>query len=310
MKLVRLNNYDVIVTSLYRASIISRAVSLLTQVPLVDTIVNDSYGKYKKQEFKGIHRIKFYIVLLLDRLTSGIPKLWISNAEYIAGSMAKVLSIDKRKIKIIHRGRRVQEMYAWNTPALGSPFHFISIGRLSPQKGQADLIRAFHQFHQKYPGSRLTIYGDGLLKKDLEQLISELKLNNIIFLPGRTPEAWKQMYQAHCFILPSYYEGFSGALIEALILGIPLICSDIPMNREAVKDSENGLLYKVGEIDQLLQSMTKLYEQYQESIERGKTARKEALVNYDIKSIAQQYQEAITIFATPSTPRHPDTATP
>lgn len=73
-KLVLQEKFDLIVTSLYRASIMSRIVSFLTGIPLIDTMITDSYGHERKKEFNGLPMIKFGIVYLLDRLTSFIPK--------------------------------------------------------------------------------------------------------------------------------------------------------------------------------------------------------------------------------------------
>ena len=292
-KLVRAEKYDVIVTSLYRAGIMSRIVSLLSGVPLIDTMVNDSYGVEKRKEFKGWHILKFQLVFLLDRITAFIPKQWISNSNYLAIVLGSKLGVPSNKIKVLYRGRATSKIKAWEPIPQVPVFRFISIGRLFSQKGQTHLLHAFQLFNEKYPDSSLTIYGEGPERPTLETLISQLDLNGVVFLPGHSQTAWEHLYDSHCFVLPSLYEGFSGALVEALMSGIPVIASDIPMNKEAVENEKNGLLYEVSNVTDLYTTMCSLYSYYDAAIERGIYARSKALESYDINEVAISYEKIL-----------------
>ena len=289
IKLIRKEKYDAIVTSLYRASIMSRIAGFLTATPVIDTFVNESYGLTKRKEFPGMHIIKYYIVYLIDRMTSFIPAYWISNSQSIAVSMGNALRIPSRKIRVLPRGRDIDTIQQWEKPSGESAFHFVSIGRLFSQKAQSDLISAFAFFHKKYPSSRLTVFGEGPLRGQLEHLIRALDLSQTILLPGWVPEAWKELRKAHCFVLPSYYEGLSGALIEAAISGIPVIVSDIPMNKEVIRDRETGLYFKTGDIESLTDAMINVYMDFEAADLRGSKARNEASRQYNIKDIANEY---------------------
>lgn len=288
-RLVKREKYDVIVTSLYRASIMSRIVSLVTGVPLVDTMVNDSYGEAKRREFKGVHAIKFLLVFLLDKATAGIPKRWISNSKFLKENLSRKLGIDQQKVQVIYRGRESRFIEKWMLPSMQSDFHFITIGRLYLQKAQDQLIGAFAAFNKMYPNSKLTIYGEGPERQKLEHLIRAYNLENKVFLPGRVNNAWKKLYEAHCFVLPSHYEGFSGALVEALLAGIPIIASSIPMNKEAIIHEQNGIIHEVNNQADLLKKMKMIYAYYDNAVKMGTLARKDALAKYDSNTIAAQY---------------------
>jgi len=289
LQLIQREQPDVLVTSLYRASIISRIASFITGIPLVDTMVNDSYGEGKRKEFPGLQIGKFWSVYLLDRMTAFIPKLWISNSVYLSKQLGKQLGIESNKIKVLYRGRDTQQIKAWQQPSDNQPFHFISIGRLYKQKAQGDLIRAFKCFHQRYPQSCLTILGEGPERTYLEQLILELDVSAVVYLPGRVTNAWEQLYTANCFVLPSLYEGFSGALVEAMIAGIPVIASDIPMNLEAVTHHETGFIHAAGDVDTLYAGMEEVFLHYEEAVKMGGAARRKALQQYEVNSITLQY---------------------
>jgi glycosyltransferase involved in cell wall biosynthesis len=292
-QLIRNEKFDVIVTSLYRSGIICRVAGYLTGTPVVDTIVNDSYSNAKRGEFKGIHAIKFYAVKLLDRMTARIPVKWISNSSAIAATMSKALAIQPKRIEVIYRGREVRGMASWENRHNYSSFHFVAAGRLVAQKGFHDLIRAFKLVADQNPSCHLTIYGDGNQRKILDELVAQLDLNKLVSLPGRVPDVWEQFYKAHCFVLPSHYEGLSGVLIEAMITGIPIIASDIDMNKEAAVHPKSIHFYSTGNVDELANTMMWILQHYEEATANTLFTRDKATLQYDIMNIAQQYEAAL-----------------
>jgi glycosyltransferase involved in cell wall biosynthesis len=98
------------------------------------------------------------------------------------------------------------------------------------------------------------------------------------------------MYEAHCFVFPSRFEGFSGALVEAMMTGIPIISSDIPMNLEAVENNKTALVHQLKNATDLADKMQEMISNYETMIAMGKRARKVAIEKFDIKNIAKQYE--------------------
>jgi glycosyltransferase involved in cell wall biosynthesis len=101
------------------------------------------------------------------------------------------------------------------------------------------------------------------------------------------------LFLADCFLFPSWYEGFSGALVEAMMAGIPIIASDIPMNLEAVKHKETALVFPVRNGHELAKSMEYALEHPAEMKAIGQRARAKAIEHYDIEKIAKQYEELL-----------------
>ena len=85
------------------------------------------------------------------------------------------------------------------------------------------------------------------------------------------------------------YEGFSGALVEAIIAGIPVISSAIPMNLEAITEGETGFIHPVSDVAALHAKMQEVFNDYPEAIKRGRAARAKAIQEYDLNTISQQY---------------------
>lgn len=102
-------------------------------------------------------------------------------------------------------------------------FTFFSAGRLSPEKNHSRLIQAFACVHEKNPQTRLVIAGDGPLKYELHNEVKNLGLTESVKLVGHTKNPYQLMNLADVFVLSSDYEGQPMVLLEALVLGIPVI---------------------------------------------------------------------------------------
>lgn len=113
--------------------------------------------------------------------------------------------------------------------------NFITIGRLSPEKDHKKLIEAFSQVVALHPNVRLYIVGDGALKNELTHRIHSLNLQEKIIITGHLQNPYSLLDRCDCFVLSSNYEGQAIVLLEALILGKPVITTDIPGPRSVVE---------------------------------------------------------------------------
>ncbi len=104
----------------------------------------------------------------------------------------------------------------------------LGIGRLVPQKNFAGLIRAFARLCQSRPdqSGQLVILGEGPERSALMQLAAQLGIADRVILPGfvDNPQAW--LRRARLFVLSSQWEGFSLAVLEALLAGTPVVATD------------------------------------------------------------------------------------
>lgn len=131
-----------------------------------------------------------------------------------------------------------------------SDVNFVNVGRLSPEKDQAKLIRAFEKISKKYDNTKLYILGDGVLRGELEKLILELNLKEKVVILGQVKNPFAFINQCNCFVLSSNHEGQPMVLLENLILGKDIIATDIAGNRsilqngygQLVDNSEEGLI--------------------------------------------------------------------
>lgn len=102
----------------------------------------------------------------------------------------------------------------------------VTVGRLSHQKNQTLLIKAFAKCAKRIPDYNLEIIGDGELKNELQELINNLGLQDRICLKGTFKNVDDLIRDVSLFVLSSDYEGIPNALIEAMSLGLPCISTD------------------------------------------------------------------------------------
>ncbi|HET8860559.1 glycosyltransferase family 4 protein [Marivirga sp.] len=293
---VAIQSYDIdlIHSTLFRSDQVARYLVKHLNVPLVNSLVNNSYAKVRYNKMSFIQRLKLKCIEFFDRQSLSKVDLFISNSHAIKRSNAKALKIPENNIKVIFRGR---ELDAFNQNddtdtikkelVISNEKVFLNVSRLLDRKGQLDLIDAFHQYSKLDENSILLIAGEGQYRTILEQRIDELGLNSKVKLLGSRNDIPELLQLADYFVFPSHYEGLPGALIEAMMSKTPIIASDIPENLECV-NNENSLIFPVGNVDALTNKMIEAQEiDWSKKIEK---AYQFASENFDINKIAEEYE--------------------
>lgn len=134
----------------------------------------------------------------------------------------------------------------------------LAIGRLSPEKDHAKLIRAFIQYRTIHPDANLTIIGEGPLRADLEQQIQASDAEGYILLAGQRQNPYPALARASALVLSSLHEGQPMVLFEAMILQRPIICTDLPGPRDILQD-RYGLIVE-NSADGIRAGLTRLAE--------------------------------------------------
>lgn len=145
----------------------------------------------------------------------------------------------KNDIRVI---LRVMDNKISSVPFIKEDYKVITMGRLSPEKGFDNLIRAFLKIVAKHPSAKLYILGEGPLRNSLNKLINSLKLSDNVFLMGQKRNPFYIMKECDLFVLPSLYEGQSMVLLEALTIGINIMASKIPANEYVLDYGKYGML--------------------------------------------------------------------
>lgn len=123
------------------------------------------------------------------------------------------------------------------------PEHFsiVYVGRLEKVKNVETLLTAFSKLHNDKV--HITIVGDGRERNALEQLCKDLSIVERVKFVGFSKDPHQYLSSADLFVLPSFSEGFGIAVVEAMLMKVPVLCSNVGGIPEFVVDNENGWLF-------------------------------------------------------------------
>ena len=180
------------------------------------------------KELKAVHtHLAKRVYPRLDRL--------VFPSQGAADSLARVAALDPERITVIPSSvdvpllamRAAEPLPAWAVPVFAKPT-LLGVGRLVPSKGFDVLLRAHARVRRDGIDHHLVIVGEGPMRGELEQLTDRLGVRSSVHLPGFSPNPWRLMKAAEAFILPSWFEGLSLVVLEALGVGTPVVATDCP----------------------------------------------------------------------------------
>ena len=158
----------------------------------------------------------------------------------------------------------------------GKSLLMVTVGRLEPQKSYMRLLRIAKKLIEDGMDVELWILGDGTERNLLEQYVSENKMQERVCLLGFHANPYKYLRQGDLFVCSSLSEGYSTAVTEALILGLPIITTDCSGMAELLQNGECGVITENDEaalyegLKRLLADKSLLEHYRHKAIERGK----------------------------------------
>lgn len=196
--------------------------------------------------------------ILAERLLYRLSSHIIANAIAIQDMLVDTVGVDRERISVIfngvdtHKFRPVNnERSALLRSALGlDPDEFVIIvpGRVMRQKNQGCAIRALGRLPlADRAGVRLLCVGsllDRVYLAELHSLVQDFGLQKQVRFLGRRDDMPSVYGLSDVCVLPSLWEGFPNALLEAMACGRPVIASDVADNRRLVDHGETGFLFR------------------------------------------------------------------
>lgn len=159
-------------------------------------------------------------------------KFNVKNTEYVPGIG---IDVDKIKNVKINRSKKRSEFNLSE-----DDFVLFTAGQLSKRKNHEVVIKALTKIENI--NVKLLICGLGELENYLKELIHDLGLENRVILAGYRNDVVEQLHAADCFVFPSFQEGLPVALMEAMAVGLPVVCSKIRGNVDLIEHGINGFL--------------------------------------------------------------------
>ncbi len=175
----------------------------------------------------------------------------------------------------------------------------VTVGRISRQKNQMLLVKAFEKISADFPEYVVKIYGaaeeEPEVYEQLKAYVEEKNLQEKILFMGASNTIRQDIKDAALFVLPSDYEGMPNALIEAMVSGLPCISTDCPCGGSAMlmENEQSGMLVPVGGEAQLSEAIAYMLTHTDEAEAMGQKA-KTILEKVHPQKVCDEWEQYIT----------------
>lgn len=166
----------------------------------------------------------------------------------------------------------------------------ISVGRLSPEKDYATLLRAVARVVKQVPDFRLKLVGDGSERPALETLAGELGIEDHVQFLGEQQDVPDLLRTAGFFISSSTTEGISLTLLEAMAVGLPIVTTHVGGNPEIVIEGETGRLVPPSDPEALAERILRMLEDRDRWPEMSHSARERVEEHFNVRTMIRQYE--------------------
>ena len=221
-----------------------------------------------------------------SRLKASIPYLLSSHTVFQTPAARKYYFLPQYKCSVIPNPI-TEAKHAWTGDL--SPEKLVSICRLHSQKNIPMSLRAINILKDRLPNIHLDIYGEGNLKDSLHQQIIDMGLSKHVSLQGVTNNVTKVLSESSIFISTSDFEGISNSMLEAMSVGMPVLCTDCPIGGASMMIGDDaGLLSKVGDAEAFAKKLFLLLSDKEMAHKLAANAKSKSK-NYSLKTIAQKW---------------------
>lgn len=252
---------DVSYDRTFLMTLIAAAAAQSVNIPNVSTVVTDPALGFAPVA----GRFQFLKRQMLTRLYSASSSV-LANSEGAARSAESFYRLQHNSVTTQYNGVDIDTVLGtaktpledswWNHPGDGKPvFRIVTAGRLNREKGFHLLIDAVKRLKQRHPQIqfRLAILGEGAGREALSFQIERASLADSVKLMGFRSDAAAWYKSGDLFVLPSYLEGLPNVLLEAMLVGTPVVSTDCPSGpREIIGNNQYGSLVKTGCIESLV----------------------------------------------------------
>ena len=166
----------------------------------------------------------------------------------------------------------------------------IAAGRLSPEKGFDDLVRAARTVVDRMPDVGFLLVGDGPLRKELEGAVQAASLTGHFAFTGFRPDMDRLMACADLFVQSSHTEGLPNVVLEAGACAIPIVATAVGGTGEVVEDGVQGRLVLPHRPEELARCMLEMLSDPDGARRMGEAARQRIATEFTFAAKAAAYR--------------------
>lgn len=248
---LRKEDFDLVHTHSTEAGIIGRFAASIVDIPVVHTVHGVPFASDRNDLLERF-------VLGCERAAARRTDRLVANADAIAEDYLSRGIGYPGQYTTVYSGIHLDAFR--DVPAApdisGDAVRIVMVGRLADGKGFEDLLAAVDQLEQE----QISVYlvGDGPLREELQHRIRQSGLSDTVHMLGYRDDIPAILAACDVFVLPSYREGTPRVITEAMASGLPVIATNIAGIPEQVEDGTNGILFRPGEIGELVTALDRL----------------------------------------------------
>jgi glycosyltransferase involved in cell wall biosynthesis len=255
--------------------------------PTIHYPANDSMGRIKKIIRRKAERLASMKVQCAIAVSEIVKKELISDAGFPA-----------EKVVLIHNGIDLSPVTLGDLAAKRrqlnlstGDFLLVTVGRLAEIKNYPLVLKALARARKFAPTLNLIMVGDGPERNKLEEISRNLGISQFVHFLGERKDVHDWLAISQAFVLPSFYEGISIALLEAMASGLTVIATRVGGNPEVIMNGINGYLVESEDIDGLSNLFINLAMDVARRDEIGHAARAHVTDKFDLKKTICNYEK-------------------
>ncbi len=289
---------DVLHTTMKQADMIGRLAAIGTRTPVLTSLVNPIEEPERVRADSSASPMRLAVVRRVDGyLGAKLTDHFHAVSESVKRSAIDNLRIPSDRITVVGRGRetsrlglpsaerRAQVRVDLGLTEFGEVV--LTAGRQESQKGHRYLLEAMSLLRPHRPNLSLLVAGqNGRATPDLVRSVDRLGLQDVVRFLGYRNDIGDLLCAADVFCFPSVFEGFGGAALEAMAMGVPVVASDIPALREVI--DETGILVPPERPEELGAALARVMDDRILAAELAAAARVRVTERFSICGIADQ----------------------
>ena len=299
-RIIRAGQYDCVISSNRNSSIVARIAAWRERVPVnIYTAhgfyFHDDHSVLGRELLMRFERVLGSITTCIFSVTAEDMHLMISRGFVPPGRIVWIgQGIDTRRFR-----PTITRSAAESKIGLGpANFRVVAVGRIVEGKGFSDLLQAIAMLRDEGYHAELLLVGGNIaheispLARQLTEQAHALRVADSVTVTGMVDNVEDYLAASDVFVIPSYREGLSRALLEAMSMGLPVVATSIRGNREVIQDSVTGLLYPPRDVEQLAARLRLLHDEPASGRRIGQQARAIVLERFDERDfVARQIVE-------------------
>jgi glycosyltransferase involved in cell wall biosynthesis len=282
----------IVQTQALHTNVLGRLAAILAFVPIIISTENSLPDIEKR---------------IINRIAN-IPLNFISNLLDYATDKIIVVSDDIRKLKnSFGKSHKIELIHPPMDPDLFSsistrdpyriPFTEPTspvlgmVGRLSREKGHTYLIAAMPEILTIAPEARLIIVGSGPDEQKLKEQVKSLRVAKNVEFVGYTRQVIAELARMDVLFVPSLTEGLPIVVLEAMLVGLPVVGSRVGGIPEAISHGETGILVPPRDTAALVEALRYLVMHPQQAVEMGKQGKRTVLSDFHPSKFLEAHEK-------------------